>query len=236
MSAAPPVLAESVSARPSFSLWPSGDACAEMARAVPSGPRPAAKKTRVLRIIARMNIGGPAAHATLLADGLDTDRYETCLLTGVAEESEGDYLELTGQRPPNLIQIPSLGREIAPRHDVSAYRHIARIIRAFRPDIVHTHTAKAGLLGRLAARANGVGIIVHTFHGHVLRGYFSRPKEAVFVQAERALARATTRLIAVSEHVRGELLAMGVGRPDRFEVVRPGFDLSGFVRGRSAQR
>jgi glycosyltransferase involved in cell wall biosynthesis len=187
-------------------------------------------RTRVLRIITRMNVGGPALHVTLLADGLDANRYETCLLTGATDETEGDYLDLTGRRVPNLIPVPALGRAIALRQDVPAYRHLARIIRTFRPDIVHTHTAKAGLLGRLAAYLNGVGILVHTFHGHVLRGYFSRPKQACFVQAERALARATTRLIAVSGRVREELLAMGVGRPDRFDVVPLGFDLSAFLQ------
>jgi glycosyltransferase involved in cell wall biosynthesis len=187
-------------------------------------------KTRVLRIIARMNVGGPALHAALLADGLDGSRYETCLLSGATDATEGDYLELIGRRLPNLVQIPSLGREIAARRDLAAYREIARVIREFRPDIVHTHTAKAGLLGRLAAYLNRVPIIVHTFHGHVLRGYFSPPKQAAFVQAERALARGTTRLIAVSEHGREELLAMGIGRPERFEVVRLGFDLSRFLQ------
>lgn len=187
-------------------------------------------KTRVLRIIARMNVGGPALHATLLADGLDAGRYETCLLTGGTDPTEGDYLELIGRRPPNMVQVESLGREIAVRRDVAAYREIARVIRSFRPDIVHTHTAKAGLLGRLAAHLNHVPVIVHTFHGHVLRGYFSRPKQAMFVQAERTLARATTRLIAVSGQVRDELLEMGIGQRDRFEVVRLGFDLSPFLR------
>jgi glycosyltransferase involved in cell wall biosynthesis len=186
-------------------------------------------RTRVLRIIARLNVGGPALHATLLADGLDSSRYETCLLTGATDSSEGDYLEMIGRRPPNLVQIPSLGRHVAVSRDLPAYRDIARVIREFRPDIVHTHTAKAGLLGRLAAYLNRVPIIVHTFHGHVLRGYFSPPKQAAFVQAERALARVTTRLIAVSEHVRDELLAMRIGRPERFEVIRLGFDLSRFL-------
>lgn len=193
------------------------------------------KKTRVLRIIARMNIGGPALHATLLADGLDPDRYETRLLTGAPDATEGDYLQLTGHRPANLIQIDSLGREISIGRDTRAYRDIARVIRDFRPDIVHTHTAKAGLLGRLAAYANRVPIIVHTFHGHVLRGYFSRPKQLMFVQAERALARTSTRLIAVSEKVRDELLSMRVGRHDRFEIVHLGFDLDGFVRAEAHQ-
>jgi glycosyltransferase involved in cell wall biosynthesis len=187
-------------------------------------------RTRVLRIITRMNVGGPALHATLLADGLDANRYETCLLAGATDETEGDYLALTGRQVSNLISVPSLGRAVALRQDVPAYRHLARTIRTFRPDIVHTHTAKAGLLGRLAAYLNGVGIVVHTFHGHVLRGYFSRPKQACFVQAERALARVTTRLVAVSGRVREELLAMGVGRPDRFDVVPLGFDLSAFLQ------
>lgn len=191
-------------------------------------------KTRVLRIIARMNVGGPAIHASLLAEGLDTDRYDACLLTGETDPSEGDYPGLTGQRPPNMVQIPMLGREISPGNDFVAYRNIARAIRRFRPHIVHTHTAKAGMLGRLAALMNGVPIIVHTFHGHVLRGYFSRPKETAFRQIERALARATTRLLAVSGHVRDELLEMGVGRPERFDVLRLGFDLSRFTE--SGQR
>jgi glycosyltransferase involved in cell wall biosynthesis len=185
-------------------------------------------KTRVLRIIARMNIGGPAIQATLLSECLDPDRYETCLVAGTTGPAEGDYLELVGRRLQNLTYVPALGREIAPLRDLIAYRRIADLIREFRPHIVHTHTAKAGLIGRLAARLAGVPVIVHTFHGHVLHGYFSRSKEEMFIRLERALACSTTRLVAVSDQVRSDLLALRIGRPDRFDVVRLGLDLSRF--------
>jgi glycosyltransferase involved in cell wall biosynthesis len=185
-------------------------------------------KTRVLRIIARMNVGGPAIQAALLSDGLSPDRYETRLVTGTTGLAEGDYLELTGRRLSNITTVPALGREIALLSDLAAYREVAAIIRDFRPHVVHTHTAKAGLIGRLAARRAGVPVIVHTFHGHVLRGYFSRPKEALFIRMERALAAITTRLITVSDQIRRDLLALGIGRPDRFDVVRLGLDLSRF--------
>jgi glycosyltransferase involved in cell wall biosynthesis len=98
---------------------------------------------------------------------------------------------------------------------------------------VHTHTAKAGVLGRLAARRAGVPVVIHTFHGHVLKGYFSRSKEMMFVQAERIAARSSTRLVTVSEAVRDELLDRRIGRADQFEVIRLGFDLAPFV---TAQR
>jgi glycosyltransferase involved in cell wall biosynthesis len=190
-------------------------------------------KIRVLRIIARMNIGGPAIQAALLSERLDPHRYDTCLVTGTTGPAEGDYLELAGHHLQNLAYVPTLGREIAPWQDLVAYRRIAALIRAFRPHIVHTHTAKAGLIGRLAARLAGVPVIVHTFHGHVLRGYFSPAKEAMFIRAERALACATTRLVAVSEQVRTDLLGLGIGRPDRFEVLRLGLDLSRYDNGQT---
>ncbi len=183
---------------------------------------------RVLRVIARMNVGGPAIHASLLTTGLDPSRYESRLVTGKPASGEGDYLELHGQRLADVISIPDLGREIHPWRDVFAYRRLVDIMREFRPDIVHTHTAKAGLLGRLAARRAGVPVVIHTFHGHVLRGYFSRYKEEAFVRAERQAARWTTRLVTVSDVVRDEILALGVGRPEQFEVIRLGFDLAPF--------
>jgi glycosyltransferase involved in cell wall biosynthesis len=188
-----------------------------------------ADRIRVLRIIARLNVGGPAIHATLLTEGLDPARYETRLVAGATPSVEGDYLALHGRSIPGLEIVPGLGRELHPLRDLGAYRHLLRLMRDFKPQIVHTHTAKAGVLGRLAAWRSGVPIILHTFHGHVFRGYFSRPKEAFFVWLERRLAGITTRLITVSEQVRDEILARGVGRPDQFEVIRLGFDLSGFL-------
>ena len=184
---------------------------------------------RVLRVIARMNVGGPAIHAALLSAGLDARGYQTRLVTGTPGVGEADYLSLYGHEIKDLIEVPALGREIHPVHDAAAYRQIVRIVRDFQPDIVHTHTAKAGLIGRLAARRARVPVVIHTFHGHVFNGYFGRSKEAVFVQAERMAARITTRLVAVNETVRDEVLARGVGRPGQFDVVRLGFDLSPFT-------
>ncbi len=185
--------------------------------------------TRILRVIARLNIGGPAIHATLLTTGLDPGRYETVLVAGSPGADEGDFVALRGRRIDRLVDLPALGREIHPLRDRAAYAELVRLMRRYRPHIVHTHTAKAGLLGRLAAWRCRVPIIVHTFHGHVLRGYFSRPKEQAFVLAERALARVSTRLITVSEQVREEILARGVGRRDQFEIIRLGLDLGPFL-------
>ena len=184
---------------------------------------------RVLRIIARMNVGGPAIHAALLTKRLDPARYDTLLVTGSLAAGEASYLDLVGQRVDSMVEVPDLGREIHPWRDLRAYRALAQQIERFKPDIVHTHTAKAGLLGRVAARRAKVPVVIHTFHGHVLHGYFSKPKEELFVRAERHLARSSTALIAVSTTVRDELLARGIGRPEQFHVIPLGFDLSPFL-------
>jgi len=175
-----------------------------------------------------MNVGGPAIHATLLSRGLDPDRYESHLVYGAEGRHEGNYLEMHGLQLDRLHLVPALGREIHPWRDRQALAEIRRIARVVRPHIVHTHTAKAGVLGRWAAWRLGVPVIVHTFHGHVFDGYFSAARTQAFVLAERALARITTRLVTVSDDVREQILARGIGRPDRFEVIRLGLDLDGF--------
>jgi glycosyltransferase involved in cell wall biosynthesis len=184
---------------------------------------------RVMRIIARLNIGGPAIHATLLSEHLDPLGYETVLVAGTEEAGEGSYLELRGARVRDLRRIPELGREIRGLRDVSALLQLTRLIRAVRPQIVHTHTAKAGTLGRLAAWLCGVPIIVHTYHGHVFHGYFSPVKTRVFVAIERWLGRRSHRLVTVTPTVRREVLDLGIGRADRFDIVPLGFELSSFL-------
>lgn len=180
---------------------------------------------RVLRAIARLNVGGPAIHATLLAERLDPQRYCTTLVAGTEEEQEGSYLDLVGQTPRALVRLPALGREIRGRRDFSALRQLVSVIRKVQPHIVHTHTAKAGTLGRLAAWWCGVPVIVHTYHGHVLNGYFSPLKTRVFVAIEWWLARCTHCLIAVSPQVRRDLLDLGIGTAEKFLVVPLGLDL-----------
>jgi glycosyltransferase involved in cell wall biosynthesis len=118
---------------------------------------------------------------------------------------------------------------LSPRHDAGTLAALVRLMRRERPHIVHTHTAKAGALGRLAAWMTGVPAVVHTFHGHVLDGYFSPARTRVFVAIERTLARRSSRLVAVTPTVREQLLGRGIGRPDQFDVVRLGLDLDPFL-------
>lgn len=187
-------------------------------------PKPAGR-IGVLRVIARLNVGGPAIHATLLTDRLNPARFATTLVAGSEEAGEANYLELHGRSMPVLI-LPDLGREIRPLSDVRTVWRLMQIIRRERPHIVHTHTAKAGALGRLAAILCGVPIVVHTYHGHVLRGYFSPAKTAVYRAIERLLALGTDRLLTVTDRVGQELQALAVGRPAQYRTLPLGFDLS----------
>lgn len=181
-------------------------------------------RLRVLRVIARMNVGGPALQVTGLVQELDASRFDHRLLTGSVGPGEADYVEL---RAPGLpfTRVRGLGRSPDALDDLRALRQLTAEIRAFRPHVVHTHTAKAGVLGRVAARACGVPAVVHTFHGHLLHGYFSPTVTRAVVQVERALARTSTRLVAVGSQVRDDLLAAGIGKPSQYVVVPPGIAL-----------
>lgn len=165
----------------------------------------------------------------MLTEKLDPSRYESLLVTGHEDRTEGNYLALHGKTLDGSVVLPALHREIRATRDLVALGQLVALMRKFRPDIVHTHTAKAGMLGRLAARWCGVPVVVHTYHGHVLQGYFSPARTRVFLAIERWLADHTTRLVAVSERVKQELLALGIGRPERFDVVPLGLDLDGFL-------
>jgi glycosyltransferase involved in cell wall biosynthesis len=184
---------------------------------------------KVVRVIARLNVGGPAIHVILLSARLRAAGYETMLVKGTEAPSEGDMLDFARELDVRPVVIPELGREIRWWDDVLAFWKLLTLIRRERPDIVHTHTAKAGMLGRVAAWLTGVPLVVHTFHGHVFHGYFSPARTRIFVAIERWLARRTHRLVAVSERVRDEILARGIGRPDRFQVVPVGLDLKRFA-------
>ena len=176
---------------------------------------------RIMRVIARMNVGGPAWEVTVLARGLNEDRFEVSLLAGEVDEGEADFIEL---RDPDLpvTKISSLGRSVRFGDDFRAFLAVRRTIREFRPDIVHTHTAKAGVVGRLAAISCGVPIRVHTFHGHLLHGYFGPVVSRALIIVERLLAHGTTALIAVGEQVRDDLVAVGIGDHGKFTVIPPG--------------
>jgi glycosyltransferase involved in cell wall biosynthesis len=197
---------------------------------------PDAPRVRVLRVIARLNVGGPAHHVTLLSAELDPSRYATLLLTGATGPGEGSFEHLADERGVLLRRVRGLGPALRPLDDLRALLALARHMRRFRPDIVHTHTAKAGLLGRVAARLT-LGrrpIVVHTYHGHVLRGYFSPRTTAVYRGLERATARLSTRLVGVSQATVDELVELGVAPRRKFVVVPIGLDLGPFLAVRPA--
>jgi glycosyltransferase involved in cell wall biosynthesis len=194
-----------------------------------------------VRIIARLNIGGPAIQAITLAEELDSYGYRTTLVRGREEPDEGsmDYLaDELGVRP---LLVPWLRRNPG-WHDLPALAALTRILRRERPQIVHTHAAKGGTVGRMAALLafpgrRGRPVLIHTFHGHSLTGYFSPRTAALYRLIEQLLARPTDLLIAVSHEVRDELVALGVAPASKFEVVPLGFDLSPFtVAGEPRER
>jgi len=173
-------------------------------------------------------MGGPALHVSYLSAGLRERGYETILVAGNVGQGEQSMAYVADDLGVPVVTIPHLHREISPVRDLLATIRLARIIRAERPAILHTHTAKAGAVGRVAALLAGrrrPPIIVHTFHGHVLRGYFGRLWTGVFRLLERVLARITDVLVAVSPEVRDELVAFGVAPATKFRVIRLGIEL-----------
>jgi glycosyltransferase involved in cell wall biosynthesis len=189
-------------------------------------------KTRVLRVIARMNIGGPAYHVSMLSGRLDPDRFTTLLVHGRTAAGEGSFEHLAESEGCRVALVPGLRPEIRPLDDLRALFGLVGAIHRFRPQILHTHTAKAGFLGRLAGvLAPGPRpIIVHTYHGHVLEGYFGGAQSAIYSFLERQLARISDCLVAVSQATVDDLLRLRVAPPSRFRVVPIGLDLDRFLR------
>ncbi len=193
-----------------------------------SAPGETPRPLKIARIIARLNVGGPAIHVILLSAGMDHDRFHTLLISGREEPHEGNMLHLAEEKGVTPLFVDAMSRRIRFGADFWSFLYLYRLLRRERPDIVHTHTAKAGLVGRLAALLAGVPIRIHTYHGHVLRGYFGPAKTALFRWVEKILAMSTDRLIMVSAHGRQELLDMGIGRPERFLHVPLGLELHRF--------
>ncbi len=189
-----------------------------------------ARRIRVMRIIARLNIGGPSIHVSLLAERLPKDAYETKLVVGSISEGEGDmsyYARELGVMPE---VVPQLSREISPIRDMQVLGAVRRLIRDYQPDVLHTHTAKAGFIGRLAARLEGVPVVVHTFHGHVFKGYYSTLKSYAFVLLERLAARWADTIITLTDSLRRELVdEYHITRKGRVTVLPLGLDLEPFA-------
>jgi glycosyltransferase involved in cell wall biosynthesis len=191
---------------------------------------------RILRAITRLNIGGPAIHAILLNNALDDGVvFSSTLVTGTTAPHEGDMLDLAAARQVRPIILPALGREISPTDDLVSLARMVQLMRRLRPDVVHTHMAKAGTVGRLAARICGVPLIVHTYHGHVFHSYFSPAKTRMFVMIERALGLMTDRIIVLGEGQRDEIASLGVAPASKLEPIRLGLELGQFLDAEHAR-
>src|SRR4051812_8334003 len=190
---------------------------------------------RVARVVTRLNIGGPSIQAVELTSRLPARGFETLLIHGQIGDDEGDmrYLLDRASPRPREVHVPALQRAIAPAGDTIAAWQVYRQLCEFKPHIVHTHMAKAGAVGRIAAAAYSRirgrrtrARIVHTYHGHVLEGYFGAAKTRAFIAAEQQLARLTDRIVAISPRIRDELVdEYRIGRADQYCVVPLGFDL-----------
>jgi len=176
-----------------------------------------------------MNIGGPAIQITGLMQNLSPSDFEQILLTGHCEKNELDYLEEREIKLPK-IQLNGFGRSINFFADLKACFEIRKVIKTYSPDIIHTHTTKAGLLGRLAAISSFQDQIrVHTYHGHLLHGYFGIVKTNLLIWIESFLARYTDALIAVGEKVRDDLIAAGIGESQQYRVIAPGLKVGELI-------
>ena len=181
-----------------------------------------AERIKVMQIIARMNVGGPAVIVAELMRGLDKGQFEQVLITGYCDETEADYLDEVAT-DISATRIAGLGRSVSPLADLKAFFGLIKTIKTFKPDVIHTHTAKAGVLGRLASIIAGRGATrIHTFHGHLLHGYFSSWKTSLVIAIEKFLAKRTHFLIAIGNEVKQDLLSAGIGSPAQYKVFFPG--------------
>ena len=177
---------------------------------------------RVMQVIARMNVGGPAVLVADLMRNFDPGVVKAVLVTGFCDENESDYLDEVA-KDVKAVRIPGLGRSISPLRDANAFFLLIKEIRKFKPDVIHTHTAKAGVLGRIAGLlAAPTSKRVHTFHGHLLHGYFGKSKTKLLIQVEKFLALKTHRIIAIGKSVKKDLVDAGIGKDSKYEVIFPG--------------
>jgi glycosyltransferase involved in cell wall biosynthesis len=196
------------------------------------GERP----VKIVRVIARLNTGGPAMHTIFLSERLGARGFASTLVTGVVSPGEGDMIPMAAERGVTPIVIPELQRDPMLVNDLRALVKICRILFRVQPDIIHTHTAKAGLLGRLAAwvynavcrvRGRRRAVVLHTFHGHLFKGYFPGALSRLLVLGERLLARITDRIVTVSAQLREELIRRyRIGSEAKCVVVPVGLDFS----------
>ena len=191
---------------------------------------------KILRIHNRLIIGGPTLNVLYLTKYLSPE-FETLLIVGEKEDHEKDAFFLAEQMGVKTISIPDMGRSLHPYRDYKAYRQVQRIIKDFKPHIVHTHAAKPGAIGRLAANSIGGTIIVHTYHGHVFHSYFSKLKTKFIINTERFLAKRSDILIAVSNQQKKELVEeFKIADGNKFRIIPLGFELKKFHEDQEQKR
>lgn len=190
---------------------------------------------RIARVLTRLNLGGPARQALASDPRLVADGHQVRLFTGKPEPGEGDLFDEFRARGLDVVRVPGLQRGLSPIGDGRALLALRRAFAEFDPDVVHTHASKAGALGRRAAKAAPRAAVVHTFHGHVLEGYFPEPMSKGLVALERRLSKRTDRVIAVSHATAEDLLRLEVVEEAKLVVVPPGVELDALLalRGRS---
>jgi glycosyltransferase involved in cell wall biosynthesis len=188
-----------------------------------------------MRIIARMNVGGPAVQVSGLMRGFNSVNFDHRLYTGFCAADEADYLD-TVATDVKATRIEGFGRRVSLSGDVKAFVALVKEIRDFKPHVIHTHTAKAGLLGRIASLVSlHPSIRVHTFHGHLLNGYFGAFKRSLVIIAEKVLAIFTHELLAVGDKVRQDLLAVGIGNSKKFGLMPPGLEIGRLPNKKESQ-
>ena len=191
---------------------------------------------RVLRILNRLVIGGPSKNAVYLTRYMQPD-FETMLVTGGKEDHEQDADFLATHHGIEPVVIPEMRRPVSFGSDWIAYKKLKKLINNFRPDIIHTHAAKSGALGRMAAKHCDVPVIVHTFHGHVFHSYFNSLKTNFFIRAERYLANFTDSIVAISDVQKKELSErFKIAAGDKFRVIPLGLDLDAFLSDQQTKR
>jgi glycosyltransferase involved in cell wall biosynthesis len=191
---------------------------------------------RILRIHNRLIIGGPTLNVLYLTKYLAPE-FETLLIVGEKENHEKDAFFLAQQMGITTLSIPDMGRSLHPYRDYKAYKNVQKIIKNFKPDIVHTHAAKPGAIGRLAATSVSDTIIVHTYHGHVFHSYFGQLKTKFIINTERFLAKRSDVLIAISDQQKKELVEeFKIAGNDKFRIIPLGFELEKFHENQEQKR
>ena len=186
---------------------------------------------RVLQMITRLNVSGPTMHVTLLAQKLGAPDFESTLVCGTLEPGEGDMAYFAEAHGVTPMVIPELGRALHPVRDIKTFWKVYKLIQEVKPDVVHTHTAKAGFIGRMAARMAGTPVIIHTFHGHIFEGFYSWPVNRFFILLERLAGRNSDTIITLTDGLRRELAEKyHVARKGRMTVLPLGMDLNVFAQ------